>query len=176
MNTSIGWIKKNGGGIVIALLFLGGFVLIARPSTPTTVSTPPTSSYQGAIIGALSAEEGQFDFGSVSMAKGKVLHEFKMKNTTEADITIGKLYTSCMCTTATLEMGGKKFGPYGMPGHGFVPSIGEVIRPGEEATVSAVFDPAAHGPAGVGRIERSIIVENSAGEPVEFGFVAVVTP
>lgn len=81
-----------------------------------------------------------------------------------------------MCTTATLMMGGKQFGPYGMPGHGFIPKINETMDAGEEATVEVVFDPAAHGPAGVGRIERGITIENNAGRPLELGFTALVTP
>jgi len=81
-----------------------------------------------------------------------------------------------MCTTASLIKNNKAFGPYGMQGHGFIPKINEVMNPGEEATVDVVFDPAAHGPAGVGRIERIATIENNAGKPLELGFTATVTP
>ena len=81
-----------------------------------------------------------------------------------------------MCTTATLMIGGGKFGPYGMPGHGFIPKINGIIGPNEEATVEAVFDPSAHGPAGVGRVQRTVTIENSAGQPVELLLAAMVTP
>lgn len=159
-------------GIIIAIVVLGGIVWIARPDSQTRniASLSPNSS------GILKAEETNFDFGAISMAAGKVKHAFKIKNTGSESIVIGKMYTSCMCTTASLIMNGKKFGPYGMPGHGFIPKINESIAPGNEATVEIVFDPAAHGPAGVGRIERSITIENNAGQPLEFGFTALVTP
>ena len=83
-----------------------------------------------------------------------------------------------MCTTAILKMSsGKELGPYGMPGHGgFAPSISQIVDPGEEITVKAIFDPAAHGPAGVGPIERAVYVENDSGRPVEIQFKAMVTP
>ena len=67
-------------------------------------------------------------------------------------------------------------GPYGMPGHGFIPKINETLNSGEEALVEVVFEPAAHGPAGVGPIQRAIAIENNAGEPVELLFAAIVTP
>ena len=110
------------------------------------------------------------------MAAGKVSHTFKIKNTSEEAVMVNKMYTSCMCTTAILSISGKQFGPYGMPGHGAIPKINQTISPGEEADVEVVFDPAAHGPAGVGRIQRTITVENNAGGPVELLLVAVVTP
>lgn len=58
----------------------------------------------------------------------------------------------------------------------FFPSINQTINPGEEASVEVVFDPAAHGPAGVGQIQRTVTIENNTGKPLELGFSAVVTP
>lgn len=81
-----------------------------------------------------------------------------------------------MCTSAALMMGGRRFGPYGMPGHGAIPRIDQTLNPNEEATIEVTFDPAAHGPAGVGKIQRTIIVENNAGQSLELNFTALVTP
>ncbi len=170
-------------GIVIAILVLGGVVWLARPKPPGEggIARPDsqignsTSTSQNSN-GALNAEEANFNFGTISMAAGKVSHSFKIKNPGREPVNIGKMYTSCMCTTAALIIGGKQFGPYGMPGHGFIPKINESINPNEEANVEVVFDPAAHGPAGVGRIQRSITIENNAGQALELGFTALVTP
>ncbi len=157
---------------IIALLLLGGVVWIARPDSQSTAATLSTSSN-----GTLTVEEANnYDFGTISMAAGKVTHSFKIKNTGNETVTINKMYTSCMCTTALLKKGDKQFGPYGMPGHGAIPKIGQAINPNEEATVEVIFDPAAHGPAGVGRIERAVYLENNAGDPIELMFVASVTP
>lgn len=160
--------------IVIAVIMLGGIVWIARPDSQTgnTASLPLSSNSNG----TLEAEETNFDFGSISMAAGKISHSFKIKNTGNEPVNIEKMYTSCMCTTAALTMNGEKFGPYGMPGHGFIPKINETIGAGEEAIVEVVFNPAAHGPAGVGRIQRAVTIENNAGQQLELGFTAIVTP
>ena len=160
-------------GIVSVLLVFSGIVWVARPDYQKNTASAVNSS---AGKSALGAEEINYDFGSISMAAGDVKREFKLKNTGGSPVRIESVYTSCMCTTATLRIGDKKFGPYGMPGHGFAPRIGESLDPGEEATVEAVFDPSAHGPAGVGFIQRSIIIENDAGEPLELTFSATVTP
>ena len=50
------------------------------------------------------------------------------------------------------------------------------MNPGDDAVVEVVFDPAAHGPAGIGPIERVVTIENSAGRPLELAFNATVTP
>ena len=158
-------------GIILGILVLGGLIWIARPDGQSNNTVTATSN------GTLTVEEANnYDFGTISMAAGKVSHTFKIKNTSEEAVMVNKMYTSCMCTTAILSISGKQFGPYGMPGHGAIPKINQTISPGEEADVEVVFDPAAHGPAGVGRIQRTITVENNAGGPVELLLVAVVTP
>ena len=81
-----------------------------------------------------------------------------------------------MCTTAALVKNGKKSDAYGMPGHTPIPTINVPINPQEEALVEVVFDPAAHGPAGVGPIERVVTLENNAGQPLELEFAALVSP
>lgn len=162
--------------IIITLL-----VIIVGVSALIFVMKPETAE-NGANInnatnnGELSAEEEFFDFSTISMAKGKVSHMFKIKNSSTEPVVIKKMYTSCMCTEAMLLKGGKKYGPYGMPGHSFVPLLNQTINPGEEAEVEAVFDPAAHGPAGVGKIERVVTLEGKSGKLFEFGFSATVTP
>lgn len=158
-------------GIVIAVVVVGGLILVARPDSKNN-----TASISSGSPGTLNAEELSFDFGTVSMANGNVSRSIKIKNTGVNSVVIGKMYTSCMCTVASLIKNGEKFGPFGMPGHGFVPAINESMNPDEEATVEIVFDPNAHGPAGVGRIQRVITIENNGGQPLELEFTALVTP
>ncbi|MBI2588055.1 DUF1573 domain-containing protein [Candidatus Azambacteria bacterium] len=158
----------------IGALLLGIGISIAKPKN----ETPGFQARLLASAGTLSAEHPAFDFGAVSMAAGNVAHTFQVKNTGEAPVTIGKMYTSCMCTTARLEHGGVRKGPFGMPGHGFAGEreANETIGPGEEAAVEVIFDPAAHGPAGIGRIERIVYLEPEAGKPLELTIAATVTP
>lgn len=170
---------KNIIGVILALAVLGFIVWAGRPAPSGPLSTDRSDNTASILQnsgGALNGEESSFDFGTISMAAGTVRHEFKIKNTGSEPVSIEKIYTSCMCTIATLDVRGKKVGPYGMPGHGFIPRIGEKLEPDEEAVVEVAFDPAAHGPAGVGRIQRAITIENSAGEPLELWFTVFVTP
>lgn len=165
------YMNKTIISIIFGILILGSLVWIAKPNEQTNGTISTTTANTLTI-----KEANNYDFGTISMANGKVSHQFKIKNTSAEAITINKIYTSCMCTTAELIVGDKRFGPYGMLGHGAIPKINQTINPNEEVTVNVVFDPAAHGPAGVGRIQRKIIIENSAGKPIEFLFAATVTP
>gem|GEM_PF-317979 len=127
--------------------------------------------------GVLSIEEEAFSFGSVSMAAGSVTKRIRVSNTGSGPLTLKKLYTSCMCTTVSLLSGENRIGPFGMPGHGFIPSFQEVLQPGQSAEVEVTFDPAAHGPAGVGRINRVVSLEHSgSSKPAEIKFDALVNP
>ena len=137
---------------------------------------PQKSETLSASAGLLKLDEELYDFGSISMADGKVNYKFKITNSGIDPLEMEKIYTSCMCTEATLIQGGKKYGPYGMPGHGFVPKVNRTLTPGEEAEILVEFDPTAHGPAGVGYIEREVIIEDNSGPIADFMIKATVTP
>lgn len=159
-------------GILAGIVIVIGFVWAAAPSP----SADNSGVNAAALIGKLTAKERLFDFGTISMAKGKVSHIFKIKNTSNEPVLVGKVYTSCMCTQATLVKSGRTFGPFGMPGHVSIPSIDQTLAPGEEVELEAVFDPAAHGPAGVGNIERTLIMETNGIKIMQVNFKANVTP
>ncbi len=160
-------------GLVASIAILGGIVFLSNNSknagAEQKLANVPASN------GSLTIDETSFDFGTISMAKGKVTHNFKIKNIGNAALAISKVYTSCMCTEALLKIDTNNFGPFGMPGHMAIPSINASLPTGKEAEVEAIFDPAAHGPAGVGKIERVVYLETSAGLK-ELNFKAVVTP
>jgi len=163
-----------GAGAVI--LVLGGLIIAAMPE-PGANKAPAAASRSTVAAGALSARESQFKFGSIPMSGGKVTHRYWIANAGTEPVLIRKMYTSCMCTTASLvKSSGKKFAPVGMPGHAPIPTINEPMNPGERAIVEVVFDPAAHGPAGIGPIDRVVTIENSGGRPLQLAFTANVTP
>lgn len=163
--------------VTVVVILLGIYVSRENATKPGADSGRPVAAAGAlAVAGALVSPDPFFDFGKISMAAGKVTYRFTIENTGGTAITLTKLHTSCMCTTATLiTLAGKK-GPFGMPGHAPIPGITEIMAPEGRAQVEIVFDPKAHGPAGVGRIERVITVENTAGKPLELGFVAMVRP
>lgn len=152
------------------------FVVVALVFIASPKKNKNTASLVGISSNTLSAEETSYDFGSIRMADGNVNHVFKVKNTGASPIKIAQMYTSCMCTTASIIKSGEKIGPVGMPGHGFLPKLNTLINPGEEFSVETVFDPNAHGPAGVGKIERAVYLESEGYAPLELKFSAMVTP
>ena len=136
----------------------------------------PETVRQVAAASPLMSPEPFINFGNISMAAGKVSYRFRISNTGESAITITKMYTSCMCTVATLiTLAGTK-GPFGMPGHGANPGIFESIAPGGAAQVEVVFDPAAHGPAGIGPTDRIVTIRTNETPPLELRFAAMVKP
>src|SRR3989338_2112889 len=155
--------------LAVAILIVGGLwgLKYMQPQKSETLS---------ASAGLLKLDEELYDFGSISMAAGKVSHKFKIINSGTEPLKVEKIYTSCMCTEATLIQGGKNYGPYGMPGHGFVPRAGQTLAPNEEAEILVEFQPAAHGPAGVGYIERAVIIEDDSGPIADFMIKTTVTP
>lgn len=156
---------------VIGSILLGLFALV--------IFSEPTGGQNNKTISdsLLAADQTDFDFGTISMARGKVTKLYRIKNPTDSAVTIERISTSCMCTKATLIRGDKKEGPFSMPGHGgYAPIISQELAPGEEAEIEAVFDPAAHGPAGVGPVDRKVFVDSDDGRRLILGFKANVTP
>ena len=117
-----------------------------------------------------------FDFGRISMAKGNVSYKFQLKNIGDNKVLINKIYTSCMCTSVLLKTSAGEWGPFGMPGHGYVPNLNILINPNETAEAEAIFDPAAHGPAGLGKFERFVYLEGASGSAQELKIFGEVAP
>ena len=159
--------------VFTVLVFAGiiGLASLKNSSGPSVNATASDIAQQSPLV----AEQTRYDFGTNSMARGKVKNEYAVKNTSASDVTLKKIYTSCMCTEASLIFGDRRVGPFGMAGHGVIPSINEKIPAGAEFSVETVFDPAAHGPAGVGPIQRVVFLETSQGM-TELEFSAVVEP
>lgn len=162
--------QKSVPYIVLGLVIIGIIFFLSLQGK----NNSSNNVYSGSI---LSATEKSFDFKVITMKDGEVSHNFEVKNEGTEPVVIGKVYTSCMCTEAYLiDAAGKKYGAFGMPGH---TSSGTniTVGPGETIILDAVFDPAAHGPSGVGFAQRSIYLEtNSTQSPkMEFNFQATVT-
>ena len=171
--------KKLSIGIIVFVLIVLGLFVLGRSGpgddAPVTVGDNGVAG-EPVQRGMLSVDKGSFDFGMISMANGKVAQGFAITNTGESAVTITKIYTSCMCTTVELALGDKVFGPYGMPGHGMIPSTNAVLEPGAQGNIQVVFDPAAHGPAGIGTVTRVVYVETKESGTLELSISATVTP
>ncbi|HXV27273.1 MAG TPA: DUF1573 domain-containing protein [Candidatus Paceibacterota bacterium] len=159
--------------VLIGTLAAAGILAWAARPGGTPLATPMSDI---AAPGPLEPSETSFDFGTISMAAGTVRHRIAVTNTGASSVTLGKTYTSCMCTSVSLDHAGRKYGPYGMLGHGFIPRVNASVAPQDTASLIITFDPAAHGPSGVGPIQRTVTMENDAGTPVVVSFTANVTP
>ena len=156
------------GAIALAILAIAGLQYLNPP-----IASSDSSAESGNVL--LNASENSYDFGSISMARGPVTKRFEVRSVDGA-VRIGRMYTSCMCTSAKLILPSGSFGPFGMPGHGIIPRIGAILGRNETAFVDVTFDPSAHGPAGIGRIERVVSLEAENGAPLQLNIAATVTP
>lgn len=159
--------------IVVILALLIGWGIVGKENQNGPSNT------QASIAGALTSTEKSFDFRSISMKNGKVSHIFELKNEEPDALTIKKVYTSCMCTRASiLDSAGKNLGDFSMPGHGGGSPTADIkVNAGETIKVEAIFDPNAHGPSGTGLAKRSVYLETDSQKTpkVELQFSANVT-
>ncbi len=159
--------------LVITGLFIWGYA--GRVGTTASVQGAPGAS--GTAKSVLTAPETFYDFGTISMKNWNVTKEFKVTNPTDKDVTVTTVLTSCMCTAAFIvSPDGSAKGPFGMAGMGYVPPANEIIKAGESRTIRVVYDPNAHGPAGVGQIDRFVELTDSSGGTLQLEIKALVTP
>lgn len=108
--------------------------------------------------------EESFNFGDIDYSAGVVNHEYLIKNIGDKPLEIANLATSCMCTKVFAK------GPFGesekvsMKGMSKPSSWKGELKSGEEGKIVAVFDPAFHGPGGIGPISRTVSFETNDSE------------
>jgi len=165
--------------IVILVIFLAvaGLFMWGYAEKGGTSASLQGVAGSNASKSLLVAPETFYDFGTISMKNGDVEREFKVTNPTDKDITVRTVLTSCMCTTAfVVNPDGSVKGPFRMPGMGYVPPANETIKSGESRIIRVVYDPNAHGPAGVGLIDRLVTLTDSSGGRLQLEIKATVTP
>ncbi len=177
--------KQTITSLIIIIVFVYGLVWWSRSADNRPVQKSVVTDSTSVSSGKLLAEEKLFDFGAISMQDGNVQKVFTVANSGGGEVNLVNISTSCMCTTAyLLRPDGSKIGPFGMPGHGGGAGIvrnsdgrmGEIIPAGESREIEVVYDPNAHGPAGVGMIDRSVYLKDANGQVLELRVKARVTP
>lgn len=139
-------------GILFAtvLVLVGGVFFLAQPT-----GTPVVTASENAKAEVV---ETDFSWGNIPINGGKVQKVFIFKNTGQDALQITNIRTSCHCTVARLTSNGKTSQDFGM---GNTSNWVGVVDPGKEATLTVIFDPAFHGPQGIGSVTRYVSVNTN---------------
>lgn len=99
------------------------------------------------------------DWGDISINGGEVIKEFELTNSLDTKVKVKNIATTCMCTEAKIKVGENETRFFGMEHPGDRnPPVNLEIGPGEAAKITVKFDPAAHGPEGIGPFERIVVL------------------
>lgn len=157
------------GAFLVSILVIVGVAFLLSSKSQTEAEMPTTE-----VAGLTASPEG-YDLGDVAIKGGIISKDYEIKNTTSETLNLKKIATSCMCTTAKVRVGDKETRFFGMEMAGDSnPPLDLAIPKGETAKVSVEFDPAAHGPEGVGPFDRIVWLYFSQGVK-ELKFNGVVT-
>ncbi|MCA9343137.1 DUF1573 domain-containing protein [Candidatus Saccharibacteria bacterium] len=145
-----------GIGVVTVLLLVGA-IFFGSKMGATAQDVEPDAEV------AMSVAENTYDWGTVDYDGGIVSKTFAIENSGATPLKLFDVKTSCMCTTAQLKSASQTSKKFGM--HEKSSSVFEV-KPGEKAELVVEFDPAFHGPSGVGPINRTVtMTTNSTDNP-----------
>jgi len=106
------------------------------------------------VASIIAVAELSYDFGDIDIFGGKVEAEYILKNSGTEDVIILSAVTSCMCTEGKID--DLQFGMHKTSGKTIV------IPSGGEKTLTATFDPLAHGPNGTGKITRELLLTTNS--------------
>lgn len=140
------------GIVMITFLILGGVVFLGARLGATTQVTAD-SQVNLAVV------ENRYDWGTIDINGGVVSKSFMIENNGSTTLKLYDPKTSCMCTTAQLKIDNQISKKFGM--HEKSSSVFEV-QPGKTAELIVVFDPAFHGPSGVGPISRTVTMNTNS--------------
>lgn len=138
-------IKILAGVVVITIFVIAGLVFLS-----TKNSTNPSQSSQSSQSDqtkGISISPDSLDLGDVNIKGGIVSKDYQVNNTTNEDLKLRKIVTSCMCTKAKVVVGDEESYFFGMEHPGDAnPPINVKIPAGGSAKIVVEFGPAAHGP------------------------------
>src|SRR6266568_5015148 len=145
------------GILAFTIAVVGGGIALSSGGSPeeTKAVLQQTS---GAKI---SIDHMQKTVGNISYGGGILYHSFPIQNTGTQDLKIANLATSCHCTKSFLRIGKQDSPAFGMKGSSAPSNWTGILKPGEKGTIIAAFDPAFHGPQGIGQVDRIISFETN---------------
>ena len=144
------------GVLVFSFLLIVGFAIWQGGKESPAKEVDAIASVD---IKDLEVSPASYDVGTIKMKDGNVVKTYEVKNTSTESMKLQRIATSCMCTKTKIKIGDKETREFGMEGMGDKnPPINLELPSGQTATVTAIFDPAAHGPKGVGSFDRTVFL------------------
>lgn len=158
---------------VIISIFLFAIVILVGGVVLLSGGGPTSATITASQNAKVTADQRNFDWGKINMKGGNVSKIFTIKNTGTDTLKLTNIKTSCHCTKAQVKIGNTSSPYFGM--NSVSPWIGEVL-PGQKAELEVIFDPAYHGPQGVGPINRLVALETSdkGNSRIEFSLTGTV--
>lgn len=135
------------------LIILGSITFAILASGVWLLSRPVGIEIEKSDQAIAEVTETNHDWGEIKINGGNAEKVFLIKNAGAGTLKLSGVSTSCMCTTAQVIIDGKGSPFFGM--HQKSSWVGEVPA-GKEAELKIVFDPAFHGPSGIGAMTRQI--------------------
>lgn len=159
----VNWFKIFSIGIISIILLLATVLFFQVFSVKSVAQTQAM----------VSTDKTTLELGNISMKNGIKKMKYSFVNSSDQPIKLTQLFTSCMCTKAKLIVDGKESIYAGMQGHGG--GLGPInpnlsLNPNQKAELEVEFDPNAHGPQGVGPINRTVTVETNSTSTPQFLF------
>ncbi|MBI3397033.1 DUF1573 domain-containing protein, partial [Candidatus Woesebacteria bacterium] len=139
--------------VVLFILLIGVFaVFISKQDAKETVISSNLLDSK-----TIEVVPNNNDWGIIPINGGIVEKTYEVKNVTSKNINLKRIVTSCMCTKASFEVGENKSAYFGMEMSGDKnATINIEVASGQTGMLKVRFDPAAHGPQGVGPFDRVI--------------------
>lgn len=131
-------------------ILLGGVYFIGKSTAPAQVASSQDAK---AVV-----SKKTYDWGTIPYSGGVATAEFPINNEGTGVLKLTNVKTSCACTKAQITIDGAQSPFFSM--HSVSSWVGEVPS-GKEAKLTVIFDPAFHGPSGVGPMTRIISMETN---------------
>ena len=142
--------KKFIAIIIVLTIGIIGMAIFISGSSPSAIKAT-ISKTEGAKI---YVDHSYRKVGDIGYSNGILYHRFPVKNEGNKDLEIANMTTSCMCTEVFLKKDGQEGPKFGMKGMTAPSAWKGVLKPGQSAEIIAAFDPAYHGPQGIGEVSR----------------------
>ncbi|OGH18175.1 MAG: hypothetical protein A3F31_00280 [Candidatus Levybacteria bacterium RIFCSPHIGHO2_12_FULL_38_12] len=146
----------SGKWFIIGCIFATVVILIGGVYILSATNSPQITASENAKAQLLNSNS--FDWGNIPMHKGNVTKTFSIQNTGKDVLKLYNIKTSCHCTKARVSIEGAESPDFGMS---TVSSWTGEVMPGKQAQLTVIFDPAFHGPQGVGPINRFVSAETN---------------